>query len=70
VLSAGLDAGVAIATIVIFFCLEYPLNGAIGIDTVQTWWGNLGFQNTAEYNARTVAIKSIPAGQKFGPASW
>ncbi|KAF8510486.1 OPT oligopeptide transporter [Gautieria morchelliformis] len=70
VLSAGLDSGVAIATIVIFFCLEYPLNGAIGINNVQRWWGNLGFQNTAEYNVATVAIKSIPDGQKFGPTSW
>jgi OPT family small oligopeptide transporter len=40
VLSAALDAGVAIAVILIFFCLQYPKNGEIGINTIQVWWGN------------------------------
>ena len=40
VLSAALDAGVAIAVILIFFCLQYPKNGEIGINTIQAWWGN------------------------------
>ena len=70
VLSAGLDSGVAIATIVIFFCLQYPQNGAIGINNVQTWWGNKGFQNTVEYDPKAVAFKRLAPGQTFGPTSW
>lgn len=40
VLSAALDSGVAVAAVIIFFCLQYPKNGQIGIDTIQVWWGN------------------------------
>jgi len=40
VLSAALDSGVAIGVVLIFFCLQYPKNGAIGLNTVQAWWGN------------------------------
>lgn len=40
VLSAAMDAGVAVSIIIIFFCLQYPKNGQIGIDTIQVWWGN------------------------------
>jgi hypothetical protein len=38
VLSAGLDAGYAIGSIIIFFALIYPKNGTIGQNTIQTWW--------------------------------
>jgi len=70
VLSAALDSGVAISTIVIFFALQYPQNGKVGLNTVQAWWGNAGFQHTAEYDPARVAIKSVPPGQKFGPSTW
>lgn len=40
VLSAALDAGVAISAVLIFFILQYPANGTIGINNIQTWWGN------------------------------
>ncbi|PPR03986.1 hypothetical protein CVT24_008305 [Panaeolus cyanescens] len=40
VLSAALDAGVAVGAVIIFFCLQFPLNGDIGRNTVQAWWGN------------------------------
>ncbi|KAE9403059.1 OPT oligopeptide transporter [Gymnopus androsaceus JB14] len=40
VTSAGLDSGVAIGTILIFFCLQFPRNGEIGASNVLTWWGN------------------------------
>lgn len=36
ILSAALDAGVAIGVVVIFFCLQYP-KGGIELN----WWGNL-----------------------------
>ncbi|KAG2002633.1 peptide transporter MTD1 [Coprinopsis cinerea AmutBmut pab1-1] len=40
VLSAALDAGVALAAVIIFFTLQYPKNGDIGVNTIQAWWGN------------------------------
>jgi len=40
VLSAALDSGVAVSVVLIFFCLQYPKNGTIGLNTIQTWWGN------------------------------
>lgn len=42
VLSAALDAGVAISAVLIFFCLQYPQNGSIGLNNIQVWWGNTG----------------------------
>ena len=50
VLSAGLDSGLAISTIVIFFCLQFPRNGTIGLNTIQAWWGNTVAFNTADSN--------------------
>ncbi|KAI0319676.1 hypothetical protein OF83DRAFT_1044538, partial [Amylostereum chailletii] len=64
VLSAALDAGTAIGTVLIYFCLQYPLNGEIGIDTVQTWWGNSVFMRTADW--RNTPLKTLDPGQKFG----
>ncbi|KAF9029865.1 OPT oligopeptide transporter protein-domain-containing protein [Rhodocollybia butyracea] len=40
VLSAAMDSGVAVSTLVIFFCLQFPDVGSIGAKTIQTWWGN------------------------------
>jgi hypothetical protein len=40
ILSAGLDAGVAVGLILVFFTVQFPKNGSIGRDTIQTWWGN------------------------------
>jgi len=64
VLSAALDAGTAISTILIFFTLQYPKNGTIGKDTIQAWWGNTVFLRTADYNA--TALRSLREGLKFG----
>jgi hypothetical protein len=35
ILSAALDAGVALSVIVIFFCVQYP-KGGVEVN----WWGN------------------------------
>ncbi|KAH9832325.1 OPT oligopeptide transporter [Rhodofomes roseus] len=68
VLSAGLDSGVAISIIVIFFCVQYPLAGAIGKDTIQAWWGNtVPFDNA---DGRSESYNIIPAGGHFGPETW
>ncbi|KAJ7271565.1 OPT oligopeptide transporter protein-domain-containing protein [Mycena rebaudengoi] len=46
VLSAALDSGVAVSAVLIFFCLQYPRDGAIGKNTIQAWWGNNVYLNT------------------------
>ncbi|KAJ7498737.1 OPT oligopeptide transporter [Mycena latifolia] len=68
VLSAALDAGVAISAIFIFFVLQYPMGGAIGATTVQTWWGNTVYANTADGN-KTPMI-ALAEGETFGPSKW
>ena len=68
ILSAGLDSGVAISVIVIFFALQYPKGGTIGQDTIMTWWGNTVGSKTAD--AASAALLPIPASGTFGPSSW
>ena len=67
-LSAGLDAGYAIGTIVIFFALQLPKNGTIGMNSLQNWWGNTIYMKTADYAG--VPAKTVPEGGSFGPLSW
>jgi len=69
VLSAGLDSGVAIATIVIFFCLQFPQNGAIGANSIQKWWGNTYFSSISDWVPETQTIKKIE-GDFIGPRTW
>ncbi|KAH8117482.1 oligopeptide transporter [Phellopilus nigrolimitatus] len=68
VLSAALDSSVAIAVILIFFCLQYPKNGSIGATTIQTWWGNTVYQKTGDWDS--VALRTVADGATFGPTSW
>ncbi|KAF8505092.1 OPT oligopeptide transporter [Gautieria morchelliformis] len=68
VLSAAMDGGLAVSIIVIFFCLQYPRNGTIGLDTIQTWWGNTVYLNTADANS--VPNLPLPESGTFGPTSW
>ncbi|KAK7685220.1 hypothetical protein QCA50_011583 [Cerrena zonata] len=70
VLSAALDSGVAISMVLIYFCLQFPMNGTIGANTIQTWWGNEGFTNTAD--GRATPLRRLSEGELFGPApgSW
>lgn len=68
VLSAGLDSGLAISTIVIFFCLNFPKDGTIGSTNIATWWGNNVFANTADWNA--TPLWTPPENGTFGPATW
>jgi hypothetical protein len=82
VLSAALDCGTGVATVLIYFwfvfpcglcyttdgimsgSLQYPKNGSVGLDTVQSWWGNSVYTNTADWNMS--ALKEMPWGQTFG----
>lgn len=62
ILSAGLDAGVAISLIIIFFCIQLP-RGGLSLD----WWGNTVWINTAD--AMGLPLK-FPSNGTFGPAVW
>ncbi|KAI0321181.1 OPT oligopeptide transporter [Amylostereum chailletii] len=68
VLSAGLDSGFVIGSLLIFFCLQYPKNGTIGLTTIQTWWGNKGAFDTADVAG--TPWRSLAEGETFGPTSW
>ncbi|KAF5340391.1 hypothetical protein D9611_007769 [Ephemerocybe angulata] len=68
VLSAALDAGTAVGLILIYFCLQYPLGGKIGENTIQQWWGNRVFQETLDW--KNAPLKQLGDGEKFGPLQW
>ncbi|KAK7468277.1 hypothetical protein VKT23_002787 [Stygiomarasmius scandens] len=68
VLSAALDSGLAISVIFIFFTLQYPRNGSIGENTINTWWGNTVWKAGADGHG--TPIRQLPAGQTFGPSTW
>ena len=57
----------AIAIILIFFCLQYPKNGTIGADNIVVWWGNTVSANTADANG--ASLWTIP-DTGFGPTKW
>ncbi|KAL1942284.1 hypothetical protein VTO73DRAFT_6348 [Trametes versicolor] len=72
ILSAGLDSGVAVSIIVVYFTLQYPQNGAIGKNNIQKWWGNTVSTNTADFGPQGAGtpLSAMPPGQTFGPATW
>jgi hypothetical protein len=61
ILSAALDAGVAIGFIAIFFMLQYPKNGTIGLNTIQAWWGNTGESSRSQWCAQSL-IRELQYG--------
>jgi hypothetical protein len=65
ILSAGLDAGVALGLVLIFFTLQLP-KGGINL----SWWGNNVWMNTADANG--TAFYTLQPNQTFGPppGSW
>ncbi|KAH9475266.1 Sexual differentiation process protein isp4 [Psilocybe cubensis] len=67
VLSAALDSGVAVSAVLIFFILQYPKNGSIGIG-LQNWWGNTVMWNTADGTSKT--LLTVADGEFFGPRTW
>ena len=62
VTSAGMDVGLAICAIVIFFCVQLP--GA----TMPGWWGT-DVVNTVDYE-QTAVRNTVPDGKIFGPRVW
>ncbi|KIP02879.1 hypothetical protein PHLGIDRAFT_130482 [Phlebiopsis gigantea 11061_1 CR5-6] len=70
ILSAALDAGTAIGTILVFFCLQYPANGTIGQHSVQSWWGNTVWTNTLDYNMTALKTLNATGQEHFGHDTW
>jgi hypothetical protein len=66
VLSAALDSGVAVSSVLIFFIIVYPKNGSIGAHSVLAWWGNSGYTHTLDYN-HVAKLVPDPAVGYFGP---
>ncbi|KAJ7098653.1 OPT oligopeptide transporter [Mycena belliarum] len=60
ILSAALDAGVALSILVIFFAVQYR-------EVSLEWWGNVVWQNTND--AMGVPLLVSETGT-FGPATW
>ncbi|KAI1118310.1 OPT family small oligopeptide transporter [Nemania sp. NC0429] len=61
--AAGLDAGLVISTIIIFFAITLP-----GV-TIPQWWGNVDVYNTLDASYLAI-LKTVPDGGTFGPATW
>ncbi|OQE29948.1 hypothetical protein PENSTE_c002G06307 [Penicillium steckii] len=61
--AAGLDTGLILSTIVIFFAIIFP-----SVD-LPSWWGNIAPFETMDYLTSAVR-KTVPAGEIFGPANW
>ncbi|KAJ6568984.1 small oligopeptide transporter, partial [Mycena capillaripes] len=70
VLSAALDSGVAVSIIVIFFCLQFPKNGTIGLTNIATWWGNTVPFVGADYGpgGAGTPVQALAPGATFGYA--
>jgi OPT family small oligopeptide transporter len=62
VVSAGMDVGLALSTIVIFCTLQLTQT------SFPSWWGN-NVVNTADYLDTAIQITLAP-GETFGPATW
>ncbi|KAL6895994.1 sexual differentiation protein [Trichoderma longibrachiatum] len=61
--SSGLDLGLALATLFIFFAFTLR-----GIDPPR-WWGNDVVTTTMDYQG-TAVRKHVAEGEHFGPSSW
>jgi len=59
VLSAAMDSGVAVSTIIIFFCLAFPKGG-----TAFHWWGNTVYTTTLD--GKGASYITLAKGQTFG----
>jgi len=68
ILSAGIEVGYTVSVVIIFFALQYPKNGTIGLKSIQSWWGNVVYTKTADFAG--LPYKTLPDGETFGPSSW
>ncbi|KAJ9145129.1 Small oligopeptide transporter, OPT family [Pleurostoma richardsiae] len=63
VTSAGLDVGLALSTILIFFTLSLTNTD------MTSWWGANKALNTMDYQD-TAIVRTLAPGETFGPTSW
>ncbi|KUI68534.1 Sexual differentiation process protein isp4 [Cytospora mali] len=63
IVSAGLDSGLAISTIVVVLTLSLTNTEA------PNWWGNNGAFNTMDYQGTAIS-KILKPGETFGPDHW
>ncbi|KAK3943027.1 OPT family small oligopeptide transporter [Diplogelasinospora grovesii] len=61
--SSGLDLGLALSTLVIFFA--FTLNNI----NPPSWWGNDIVTSTMDFQDTAIQVV-LPEGQTFGPAAW
>ena len=62
ILSAGLDIGVSVGAILVFFALQYPRGGV-----TLNWWGNTVWQTTFDaLGMPRLLVTDTP----IGPATW
>ncbi|KAI0762717.1 OPT oligopeptide transporter [Fomes fomentarius] len=61
ILSAGLDIGVSVGAVIVFFALQYH-NGGINLD----WWGNSVWLNTFD----AMGMPRLTVNGTFGPTEW
>lgn len=61
--SAGLDTGLAICAIILFFCVQLPTD-----KPMTSWWGT-NVLNTVDilWANNTQKIVNVTAGETFGP---
>ncbi|KAH6903907.1 OPT oligopeptide transporter [Coprinopsis sp. MPI-PUGE-AT-0042] len=57
-----------LGAVIIFFTLQYPKNGDIGVNTIQSWWGNVIPYETAD--GKGTPLRTLVEGEKFGPLTW
>ncbi|KAJ5900109.1 hypothetical protein N7495_004853 [Penicillium taxi] len=63
VLSAGLDVGLMLCTLLIFFALQFQQI------EMPDWWGNTVGTDTLDSTGKAVQV-ILPEGQIFGPKTW
>ncbi|KAF2262978.1 small oligopeptide transporter [Lojkania enalia] len=61
--AAGLDSGLIISTIIIFFAITLPNV------QVPRWWGNVKVFETTDY-LNTAIRETVGEGETFGPKTW
>lgn len=62
--SAGLDTGLAVCTILIFFTIQLTKT------QVPQWWGNVNVFNTLDASVDSNVQKMVSPGKIFGPRTW
>jgi len=62
-LASGLEAGVVLGLIIVFFAVQLP-HGGYNVN----WWGNQVWKDTAD--AKLIPLRTLAPGETFGPATW